>query len=105
MCTAKQCMREDALEQEIERILEGISIPAPFKDWCLEKLEMTLEEEAKQEKALQVSRKSAIEQASKQQERLTDMYLDGLLDASEYQEKKAELKKRILRLEENQSTS
>ncbi len=89
-CT-KRGMREEAIEREIDALLESITLPPQFETLALEILHDMQSEEAARKQVVEDARRKTGQNIGRQKEALLSLYLQGHLEAEEYASKKREL--------------
>ena len=86
-------MSLQALEQQISQFLEGISIPQPFHDWALARLQQTVDEQKDERTAQRNSLERAFKAGARELENLTKLRIRDLLTDEEYIRQRQELER------------
>ncbi len=90
-CPEKGYLREEALVEQIKEIYKNLSLPDDWTDKMLVKLEEDREHEARQSVELVTSLTEQIKTTDTKLDRLLDSHLEGVIETSEYKNKKEKL--------------
>jgi len=87
-CTQNRYIREEKLASEVKEICQKVSLPDEWRNKFLSKVEDWKKEESHSSTLFAQNLKEELNKVKTRISRLTDIYLDGTLDLSEFQEKK-----------------
>jgi DNA invertase Pin-like site-specific DNA recombinase len=94
-CHTKQCpptcIREDAAEREVLRVIAPLEFGAREKKYVAQKIDKLKQQWSSQEESVTSALKLRLSSVQERLDRLTDGYLDHILDKETFEERKARL--------------
>src|SRR3989344_4442158 len=97
---SQKFIREESLVEQINNVLEKVSLPPSWADEMLAKLETEREQERQDGMAFAQNLKVEIENLDEKIEKLLDTHLDGLIPKDEYVVKKQKILNQKIELSE-----
>ncbi len=104
ICT-KKGIREEALEREVDALLESVTLEPEFEQFALQVLDEMRAEEVGMHQSVWEAQQQTLADLKRQRDALLNLYLQGHLEGEEYAKKKQELAGREagLKLHEEQA--
>lgn len=99
-CSQRKVMTETELERQITEELNKITIIPEFKDWALEVLDSSNDQEVASRSKLEAMQAKALLDTRQQLDSLTKMRIRELISDDEYTEQRNELQSQITKLKE-----
>ncbi len=94
-CNQVKFVREEVIEEQIDKLLSGYTILPEFQEWALEILRNSNDKEIVDRTKINESLQKAVNNSQKQLDNLTQMRLRDLIDDKEYIDQKKALKERL----------
>jgi site-specific DNA recombinase len=99
-CSQRKSVREEDLEGQIDAELSKVTILPEFREWALEVLQDSNDQEIEDRSKIHISLAKTLLQTQQQLDNLTKMRYRDLIDDEEYAHSRSELQTEITRLKE-----
>lgn len=99
-CNQHRFLRQEMLAEQIKEMAQKVSLPDDWKDKYLEKIKEWEKQENQSSQLFAQNLKKELSSVKIKMDRLLDAHLEGVLELSEFQEKKNDLMERKAGIEE-----